>query len=176
MKITVRNGLIAAAIIILLKLLVKFAGLEKMDFTGAIALIALIFLIWQAGVVVRREHHNTLTYGEAFNTGMSVTFWAALVSAVLMYTIYKFVDHDSVRLIQDQIPKAVEKQQVPDDQRDALQNTLTHIVGPGFLAIIHFITYILIGLVISLIIAAIIKRDPDPADSQTNYNHDGSSL
>lgn len=169
MKITVRNGLIIAAIVIVLKLIVAMAHLEKVDFTGILIVVAFIYFIYNAGMAIRHEQHNVLTYGQGFNAGMSVTFWASLVSAVLMYTVYKFIDHETVKMVQQQIPTILDKQNVPDDQRQTIQDTMSRIFGPGGLAIVDFIKYVLLGLIVSLIVAAIIKRGPLPSDPYPEY-------
>jgi hypothetical protein len=169
MKPTRKYGILAAVVIAAVNLII---GLANWHETGGaaisyIGMATFIFCVYK-GMAERRDHEfgGAITYGQAFNAGMNVTFWTSLVAAVLMYAIYKFVDHDFIQMLRSSTVEELSKQDIPDDQRTQALSMIKYIVTPGLLAIGFFIGYVFLGLIVSLIVAAIVKKDPIPENSR----------
>jgi len=108
---------------------------------------------------------GTISYGNAFMTGLLITLFAGILSSFFSFILVRFIDPGMVeqaiaqteeklmnqgRLSEDQIEMMVEK------SRKMISSPITVVIGMFF--------FTLIGTVISLVTAAITKREPTPFD------------
>ena len=149
-----RYGLIFGLICIVSMLIEYMAHLEKIfglfDWTYFIIMVVMALLYY------RSNNNGLMTYGQGVSTGMAATGIASIMSAFghLIYT--KFIDTDYTKRQLDLARIEMEKNpNVSDEQISQILSMSSPILT--FLGIIFGL--MIFGLIISLIVAAILKKE-----------------
>ncbi|MFO7862432.1 MAG: DUF4199 domain-containing protein [Salinivirgaceae bacterium] len=127
------------------------------DFSGNITLIILI-----AGVIIAiRKYRGTKTYfpyGEAFKVGFFTSMFAAILANFFLYIYYSFISPEAINqylLLQQNVMLASGMQ---EGQVEQFTNLMQGIISPGMMAFSGLLGNLFLGLIISLISAAFLKR------------------
>ncbi|MDF9827520.1 quinol-cytochrome oxidoreductase complex cytochrome b subunit [Ereboglobus sp. PH5-10] len=161
-------GLILAAVGIALALLGYLLGLqtEKAGSTLAsmfqwIGTIAGFFVIWLGVRAVRDENNDQcLTFGQGFGAGVVIVLVAALISAVYTFVHFTFINPDYADHMMALVEQKWAEAGMNDRQMEAAEKITRMFFHPGALAAIGFLSQMFFGVVFSLVVAAIVKRNP----------------
>lgn len=101
-------------------------------------------------------------YGSAFGAGVLTAFFAALFGAVSAYLYFGFINPSASEVILEMQMEKMTEAGAPPEQIDRMQPMLRKWMSPGLLAVTQTFSAILMGIVLSLILA-IFHRRPLPA-------------
>jgi hypothetical protein len=141
---------------------------------GAWSFLGWVLPVVFTSIAIRdyRDHDlgGYVTYGRAFSAGMLLSVFAGFLFAALMYVFIIFFAHNIPQMQIDDFYANMEKVRgmISEDKYDLLMQKFEASKDnftPGNLAISAFEERIFGGLIISLIIAAIYKRNPSPIDT-----------
>lgn len=128
--------------------------------------LALFFMIW-GGVAFRRENNDEITFFQALGAVLIVGVIVSLLGTIFSYILFNFIDTDLAELIKqkvienttemmekfgatdDDIEKALDKIEEESFQFGLKEYVIRFLQGMGF--------YVVIGL----IVAAFVKRNPE---------------
>lgn len=113
----------------------------------------------------RQSLGGNISYGQGLGTGVGVAFFGSVMVAFYTYVFFHFIDPN---LLEELITRAEDKlydQGMADDQIEIAMTWTRKFMQPGIMAAMVVLTYTFIGLVASLIIAAILKNEGDPFSS-----------
>jgi len=114
-----------------------------------------IMVIYFTQITHKKELGNYITYGRAFSTGFKVAAYAGLFIGILYAIYFKILDPSAVdRIAETAIEKAGDNEQ---------QIKGVEVMKPYMWIFATFaaaVSYTIFGLVVSLITAAIIKKEP----------------
>jgi magnesium-transporting ATPase (P-type) len=172
MKTCALYGFISALAGAFLVLILYFAGfhsdpakLGAAQAIGTIAGLAIVIVVIALGVKARREEvpaEEEFGYGATLWAGMLISLVAAILSAIFTYAYHAFINPGfSEILIQDAMTK-MEAKGVSGAQLDKIESFDRIIFSPAAMAAIALIMGFIIGVIISLVVAAFLKR-PAPA-------------
>jgi hypothetical protein len=115
---------------------------------------AFIFAIFYAQNKHKKELEGFITYGRAFSTGFKVAAYSGLFIMILLVVYYQFIDQAAITQMMD---TAIAKANGNEQQIKGIEMMAKYMayVVPFSSAIV----FSLAGLVISLISAAIVKKD-----------------
>ncbi|MDI1250516.1 MAG: DUF4199 domain-containing protein [Lacunisphaera sp.] len=154
-----------------LNLLLYFTGFqtEKLA-TGQhlqwIGFIIMIAVLWLGIKAVREENEGRyLSYGKGVGAGVLISLYSGLMSSIYSYIHFKFVNPEFADYQIALIRPKWEAAGLGDAQMEQAEKMTRMMMGPGAQAIMTPIMVVLFGLIISLIVAAILKRNP-PAEGQ----------
>lgn len=154
-----------------LNLLLFFTGFqtEKLA-TGQyfqwIGFIVMVVVLWLGIKAVREEREGQyLTYGQGVGAGVLISLYAGLMSSVYTYIHFKFVNPNFVDYQLALIRVKWTAAGMSDAQMEQAERFTRMLMGPGVQACLAPIGSVIIGLILSLILAAILKRNP-PAERQ----------
>ena len=154
-----------------LNLLLYFTGFqtEKLA-TGQyfqwIGFIVMFVVLWLGIKAVREESEGRyLTYGRGVGAGVLISLYSGLMSSVYTYIHFKFVNPEFVDYQLALIRPKWEAAGMGDAQMEQVEKMTRMMMGPGVQACLTPIIVVLFGLILSLVIAAILKRNP-PAEGQ----------
>ena len=154
-----------------LNLLLYFTGFqtEKLA-TGQyfqwIGFIVMAVVLWLGIKAVREESEGRyLTYGKGVGTGALISLYSGLMSSVYTYIHFKFVNPEFADYQIALIRPKWEAAGMGDAQMEQVEKFSRMMLGPGMQACLTPIMVVLFGVILSLIIAAILKRNP-PAEGQ----------
>lgn len=113
-----------------------------------------IIAIYYAQYKHKQDLGGYVTYSRAFSTGFKVAAYAGLFIAILMVLYYKVIDPSALQDIIDMQIKAVGDNEQAIKGVQMMSKYMTLMIAFG-----SALTYTLFGLVISLITAAVVKKE-----------------
>jgi len=172
MKTCALYGFISALAGAFLVLILYFLGfhsdpakLGTAQAIGTIAGLAIVIVVIALGVKARREEvpaEEEFGYGATLRAGVLISLVAAILSAIFTYAYHAFINPGfSNILVQDAVGK-MEAKGISGAQLDKIESFDRVIFSPVAMAAIALIMGFIIGVIISLIVAAFLKR-PAPA-------------
>lgn len=165
MKPSVRYGLLYAGVLIGLSLLFYGLGMEKNtavekfnQWFGMIALLGVVFLAIKA----RRNEtgEGYLTFGQGFGTGMMTTLIGTFIISLYTLVYMKFLNPGMMDYIKLRQEEEMVKRGMDEAQVEQAMSQMETFSSPEVMALFFFLGFIVLGLVISLIVTAFLKKDP----------------
>ncbi len=130
--------------------------------------IITIVVLWLGIKAVREESPGKyMSYGKGVGTGTLISLFSGLMSAVYTFIHFKFVNTQFVDFNMELIRAKWEQAGMGADQMEKAEGFTRMFMGPVAMAIMTPIMAVFFGLILSLIIAAILKR-PAPPETQTS--------
>lgn len=164
MNTAIRYGLIYAGISIGISLLTFGLGIEKDDtvqtvnkFVNVIIPAVIIFL----GIKEKRdkESNGFITFGSGFKAGMVITFIGGLITAAFTFLYMTVLNPGIVTYIKMKQEEELVNRGMSDAQIEKMAPNLEIWTTPGMVTVFAFVGIIVLGLVISLIMSAILKKE-----------------
>jgi hypothetical protein len=161
-------GLVLAFGNIVLTLVFFFLGyqtdkmLQGRWITSLLPLAMTILVMW-LGIKAAREEtkDRSLSYGKGVGTGVLIALYAGLIGAIYTFVHFTFINPNFADYAIDMVRQQWIARGLSDSQMDAAEKFTRLMYKPAVLAIIGAILSPLIGLIISLILAAFLKRKPE---------------
>jgi hypothetical protein len=156
------KGIIIALILIVFSLGIQFLNLSRnKGFSSIQFLILIVGMIWSATLYSKQMNHN-VTFGNAFAHAFKTT--AAVTAIMVVYTIIsiKFVSPETLDIAIQEARTQMEARNMSDEDIDRAINLTKRFFVPFTVGgIILF--FLVVGLIGSLIGAAVAKKNPqDP--------------
>ncbi|MEO5571303.1 MAG: DUF4199 domain-containing protein [Bacteroidia bacterium] len=167
MKPSVKYGLITAVTGIVISMIIFLIGLDKSQTGENLGYINIVILIAAMVMAVKERRENELggfiEFGQAFSTGMMVVLIASAITAVYTF-LYISVINPGFRdyVLQKQITK-METSGQSQEQIDMALPYVEKFMTPVMMTLFTFLGGLVVGVIIALIIAAIMKKsNPNP--------------
>ena len=109
-----------------------------------------------------------ITYGESVGAGAVIYLIFAVIMAVFMYILYKFIDPSLMEQSLAYAEEMLIEKGVPQESIDMAMEMQEDMMTPGFIAISGIFTYFLYGLVFSLVDSIFIKNTKNPVLDQNS--------
>lgn len=128
---------------------------------GLLPLIYAIVINWLAIKAVREEDPGKyLTYGKGVSTGFMIALYSGLIGSVYAYIHFTFINPNFTDYLIEASRVKWAAANMSDSQMDGAEKGVRMFTKPAVQAVVGFIMTIVAGLIISLIIAAFLKRNP----------------
>ena len=126
----------------------------------------MIGVLWLGIKAVRDESPGqAMSYGKGVGTGVLISLYSGLMSSVYTYIHFKFVNANFADYQLELIRAQWAAKGMTEAQMEQAESIARKFMGPVVSAIATPFMVVLFGLIISLVLAAILKRNP-PADAQ----------
>ncbi|MBK8042499.1 MAG: DUF4199 domain-containing protein [Haliscomenobacter sp.] len=167
-----RFGLIASMVLIALGLIGQVAGLSdpaNQSGPGGIAMNILTYGIMIAAIVMAVKQHRDsdlgglISFKRAFGLGMFVILIIGAITMVWTFIYMSYINPDLVDQIMEVTQEKQQAQGLSDEQIEAAAGMMGMFMKPWAMALFAFAGTLLIGLIISLIVAAIMKKEAKTA-------------
>ena len=156
------KGLIISMILIVIGLAIYFSGQIGNKSLGYLQYLILLGGIIWACINYANQLNNNVAFGNVFAHGFKTT--AVVTVIVIVYSIlaFKVLFPDMQEMMIQQAELEMEKQSMSDSQREQATSMMKNYMVPFAIAGILFF-FLVIGLIASLIGAAVAKKKPlDP--------------
>ena len=168
-KTAIRHGLIAASIMILVIVVLYFLFSPKtlLDLGEALGYATMVIAMSMIFIGIKRYRDNELnghiSFGQAFGMGAYIAVIGSLIYGLFEGIFYEMSDFKEVYMefYIDKIKSSGQTQEAIQQQLNEMQQQFAMWDSPFMMGILMFLTVFLIGLVIALISAAILKKNPE---------------
>lgn len=155
-------GLLTGLGMVVYSLILYLLGVDTKSYWNLLSyLILLVGIFW--GMSSIRDQHlgNVMSYGKAFGVGFWVVLFAVLLSSIYSFIFLKYIDPNvlekAMSEAQDKILAA--NPNISDADLDKSMAIARKFANPFVSAITGFIWNVIVGTVLSLIIAIFAKRE-----------------
>ena len=112
------------------------------------------------------EPLDAIKYGKALGVGVLTCVFMGFIGSVFTYLQFRFLDPDLVNKILEMSEEKLLDKGLSEDMIEMQSEFMMKFMSPGIMALSSFISYIFMGTVFSLILAAILKKEPNPMENQ----------
>jgi hypothetical protein len=177
MKTCALYGFISALAGAFLVLALYFLGLHSdpaklgtAKIVGSIGGLAIGIVITTLGVKARRAEvpaDEPFGYGSAFGTGVLISIFASILSAIFSYAYYAFINPAFSEVMLQDANEKLEAKGISGSQLDKIESFNRMMFSPVPEALIALIFGFIFGVIISLVVAAFLKR-PEPVQARVS--------
>ena len=158
-------GVISGVISILISVGAKFMQKDSqpsMTMNTLISIVAIGFtclILTLAMNEFKKQNQGYLSYSQGLGIGaLTGVIWGLLSGGFqLFYT--KFIDDSELRIQISKMREQMESQNLPESQIDSMEQWMSIMQNPNFIFILTVFMGLVVGFILSLIIAAIVKKD-----------------
>ena len=174
MNTTIKNGLLAGVISSIILVGLHFVSFELSQSFSVGLIMTLVFpviFMVLAIIAVRNEQEGFISFGEALKTSFIVFMICAIVVGIAQFALYQtFTDDTWNKIVDIQLENAQDMMEMvgaDETAMDFMKEELTiekikeSTSGIGNM-MLGLLVNAFIGLIISLIVSAIMKRNPTP--------------
>ena len=161
----VLNALIWGVIIGLISIVYSvILYMLNQTFNRALGYAGIIIMIVGLAIAMKSYRDNILDgmlpFGKAFGFGVLIVVFASLLGSIYTYLLYTVIDPGlQEKMLEFAADKMLESGRVPEAQLDQALEFSKKFMSPTYLTVSGFIFSCLGGTVISLIMAAIFKKE-----------------
>ncbi len=122
-------------------------------------LISIVLLILGIRSFRDKIRGGILPFGPAFSFSFTALVVSGLIGTLFAYILWTVIDPDILtKMSEMQVEKMLEKGRSEDEIEQAMGYT-SGFMKPGIMAVMGFVVSVFMGTIISLIVAAIFKRE-----------------
>jgi hypothetical protein len=139
-------------------------------YSGSISNLPLLFLA--LCIFLFSKHYRDkklggfITYGQGLGVGTLIGVFAGILFAFFTYVYIKFIDTSFIEKQLEIVQSKLLTQGMSEDEVEKATEFSKKFMTPGVMFISSIFSYGLVAFIISLITAAILKKEKDPFTSQ----------
>jgi ABC-type sugar transport system permease subunit len=136
----------------------RLATGQYLQWIGFVIMGTVLFL----GIKAVREEKpdRALSYGQGLGAGVLISLYAGLMTSVYIYIHFAFINPEFVDYQMQVVREQWEAAGLSDAQMDQAEGITRTMMGPVAQAIISPFAHVFVGLILSLVLAAVLKRKP----------------
>ncbi len=152
-------GVIIAIINIIYSTAIMIAGQIGNQTLGYVVYLIIGVGIYLALNDFKKDNSGYISYGQGLGLGTMMSAIIGLISSFYSFAYMKFIDTSIPDQILKNAEREMEKKGLPDDQIEQAMEYSKMFMSPGVMFVAGVFFTVLLGFVLSLIIAAIMKKD-----------------
>jgi len=163
---TMTWGAITGIVLIVYSLILYLA---HQTYNQALGFLSYVLLI--AGIIIGSMAYRDkvlggfISYKDAFVTGLLITIFAGILSSFFSFILIRYIDPS---VVEQSMAKAEEKliaRGMSEDDIEMAMEKSREFMGSPLMVLVGLLSFAFIGTIISLITAAIVKKEASPFDS-----------
>ncbi|MCB0568392.1 MAG: DUF4199 domain-containing protein [Phaeodactylibacter sp.] len=168
-----RFGLITGLVLVVLSLVMTLSGIvnpaDRNNPANWISSLLSYAVMVGAIVMAIRQHRDKelggyITFGRSFSLGFIVILISAVISMVYAYVYFTIIDPDMINTILDvSREQMVEDRGMSEEQAEQALSMTSWMFSPVMMTIFAGVGSLFMGAIFSLIVGAIMKRNPPEA-------------
>jgi Protein of unknown function (DUF4199) len=152
-------GVIIGIISILYSTAIMISGQIGNQALGYVIYAIIAVGLYMAMNDFKKENQGFMSYGQGLGLGVLKCTIVGLISGFFSFAYMKFIDPTITDQMMKKAIEEMEKKGLTDDQIEQAMEYSKMFMNPGVLFIVGLIGTIFIGFILSLIIAAIVKKE-----------------
>lgn len=167
-KANLTNGLILGLIGIVYSLVMYFLDLSLNKTQGYIfILVQLVVLFYLVKSFRDNYMHGMITFGQALGAGIVICLYYSIIIAIFSYILYAFIDPNLIDKMLAGTEEQLLERGLSQSQIDAGMAVQQRLMKPAFISGISIFGSMLSGLIMSLLVAAFVRKEGNPLIDST---------
>jgi hypothetical protein len=158
-RVALKYGVFTSVLIMVYTTIINVAGLSQNQLLTSLTFVFMVVAIVLAMKDYREQNKGFMSYGEGLGLGTLVSGVMGLLSSAFNMFYIQFIDNTLLTKGMDKVREDMEKKGMDDSQIDQAMELSQRLLSPGVIFFMGVVGSILMGLVISLIVAAILRRE-----------------
>jgi hypothetical protein len=165
-KVATKWALISTATSIVLTFVYQFLNIAQDSPARYLSLLPFIAFIVMAQIEYKQLLGGSISYGKAFMTGFRVALFAGILGAVFMFIYVSYIHPEFISQAMEAQRAKLEANNMSDEQIERAMKMSSSFMSPAMFSFFAAVSSAIMGVIISLISAAFVKKDPSPFDIQ----------
>ncbi len=158
-RVALKYGVITSVASIVYSTLLMVLGQNQNQALGALGFVILVAGIVFAMRDYREQNNGFMTYGQGLGIGSLIAAIVGVIGSLFTMFYIQFIDNTIIRQSIDKARSDMEARGMDDSQIDQAMEITEKFMTPGVMFLVQVLTYLFIGFIISLILAAILRKD-----------------
>lgn len=162
-KTNLTNGIILGLVGIVYSLVMYFLDLSLNSIQGYVFILIQIVVLYFLVKLYRDNFmHGMITFGQALGAGVVICLYYSIIIAIFTYILYAFIDTNLIDKMLAMTEEKLLDRGLSQSQVDAGMSVQSRIMKPAFIAPISIFGNMFQGLIMSLIVAAFVRKEGNP--------------
>ena len=158
-RVALKYGVVASVVIMVYSTIINVAGLSQNKALSSLSFVFMIVAIVLAMKDFRQQNKGFMSYGEGLGLGSLLSAIMGLLSSAFTMFYIQFIDNTLLSSGMDQVREDMERRGMDDSQIDQAMELSQKFMSPGVVFVMGVLGYLIVGFIVSLIVAAIIRRE-----------------
>jgi len=158
-RVALKYGVFTSVLIMVYTTVLNVTGLSQNQILTSLTFLFMVVAIVLAMKDYREQNKGFMTYGEGLGLGTLVSGVMGLLSSAFTMFYMQFIDNTLLTQGMDKVREDMEKKGMDDSQIDQAMELSQRFMSPGIIFFMGVVGYIIMGFLVSLIIAAILRRE-----------------
>ncbi len=161
-------GLILGFLSIIYTAILYFADQMFNQTLGYLSILIMVVAIF-LGIKAYRDNFKGgyISYGQAVGSGVIISLYASILSAIFTILLYKLIDPDLVNKLYSFTEQQTLDKGVPEEQIEMTMKFTKIFLNPYLMAVMAVFGGVFMGVIISLIEAIFLKKEGAPVPTET---------
>lgn len=158
-RVALKYGVLGSVVIMIFTTIINVAGLSQNKILSSLSFVFMIVAIVLSMKDFREQNKGFMSYGEGLGLGTLVSAVMGLLSSAFTMFYIQFIDNTLLTQGMDKVRSDMEAKGMDDAQIDQAMELSQRFMSPGVVFAMGVFMYILTGFIISLIVAAIVRKE-----------------
>ncbi len=162
MKPYLKYGLITCCILIIWTMIQYLTGLDRSDvgqYLNWISYPIMIVFIVLTLNEVKSQNEGYLSFGDGFKNGFLMMVVVAAIMSVFTFIYFSFINPEFLDYVREKAIEEMENKDMSDEEIEQAMGIAEIFMGKGAMAAFALFGNMVVGAILSLIIAAIMKKE-----------------
>jgi len=160
-QVALKLGTYTGLALIIFDLLLYILGMKSSTGDNPVQYLGFILFLVMVVMAIKtyRDTNGQMSFGQGLGTGVLTSLVASVITAVYTYIFVTLIAPDFMEGAMDAIRDQWEAQGLSDEQMESAEGMVGMFMSPAMMSITAIFSYGFMGLILSLIASAVLKRD-----------------
>ncbi|GGM76373.1 hypothetical protein GCM10010967_04990 [Dyadobacter beijingensis] len=158
-RVALKYGVLAAVVTMIYSTILYVTGLGQNKTLASLSYVFMLVGIVWAMREFREKNGGFMSYGEGLGLGSLTSAVLGLLSSAFTMFYIQFIDNDLLAAGIDQMREDLERKGMDDAQIEQAIEVSQKFMSPGIMFVTVILGYVVMGFIVSLIIAAIMRKE-----------------
>ena len=160
-KMALISGLVLGLVLIVYNLLQDLLNIEGNILSGMVFFFLIVFGIYFLHGRYKKDNDGLMSYKKGFGMAMLMVLIAGVINFIYAYLMYAVIKPSLVQEMYEETLTIYENAGMDDQTMEIMVSTMDMVINPLGLALSTFFGLLFWGLILSLIITAFTKQNPE---------------
>jgi hypothetical protein len=158
-RTALKYGAITGVAVIVYSTVINIIGMAQNRLLTSLAFLILVVGIILALKDYRQQNTGFISYGEGLGTGMLIAAIVGLLASFFTLFYIEFIDNSLLQESLDLMRAELENKGKSETEIEQAMVFAQKFMSPGFMFLMGIFSYLITGFIISLIVAAVMRKE-----------------